>query len=736
MEGGTKRTSDTLSLGEAQCDALFKSLECGFCNKRVTIPKECVCGHVFCLECIREASSAQTKSIKCPLCSILTYVPKGGVSALPTNTFYMDIAREMKLLESDHKMSRGSCKFCCDDDKCPATVKCLACQAPMCEGCAANHVHNGVTNVVAIHRKQDSILCDILPKRDTNCDAHPNEPILLYCIECKQCLCFRCKDDKHSGHAVSDLADTSTPSRTTIADVRNRLKEYLIETKEALNDIERIGKEYSANVSKTKKHIENQAQMLIDRVMKEKERMLTELEEHADEIQTRLSTNQKEMQEKDSRAKAAHDLTDNLLLYGNDAETCQYLGKVEDCWKNIQEEKLNRFGKGFKMNVQFFMNEGLLRTFSKDFGVLKVTQTLSPWTSRKSKPLDIVPLNNGAQIDTTTLQMLKMRAAMSNDFSLKRSPIFAKFVDPKWNLESYKTSKSTGQTVTVWLRVDEEQEQMSRASKRLSMRSLSNPSLTAELESFNKMGESEYKTSFEKLPDGTIMRLAIGAEDTVMLAVYPGLFAASIISQVKLKSLSRKDTDGIYVAVLQKGNFVCGELRKIPIPEGPGFDFEITHRGMIVVKPVLHPALKIYTTDCSEYTTDHANLDQTVVKIFESPDGDIVTIYKDNEGNITCEDINENGDREKRFTFPSDFMAPLKCTFKEARFDRLGNVFMHFQANTSQDVLYKVSLKTHRKEYLAKPEMLHKVDKLAALPDGRLCMFDKAECVLMTLRCL
>ncbi|KAL4234167.1 hypothetical protein ACF0H5_005820 [Mactra antiquata] len=735
MEGGTKRTSETLSEGEARCEALFQSLECGFCDNRVTVPKEFVCGHVFCLECIREAANMQTSSVRCPRCSVHTNIPEEGVEALPTNMFYKDIAREVKLLESDNKISRGSCKFCCDDDKFPATVKCLACQVPMCEECASHHVHNGVTNVVAIHRKQDSILCDILPKRDTACDKHPSESIMFYCIECKQCLCFKCKDEGHGDHAVSDLADTSTPSRTTLADVRGRLQEYLNETKDALNDIERVGKEYSANVSKTRKQIENQVQMLIDRVIKEKERILAELEDHADEIQTRLSEGQREMQEKDSRAKAAYELTDNLLMYGNDVETTKYLGKVEGYWKAIQDEKLNRFGKGFKMNVQFFMNEGLLSTLSKEFGRLKVTQTLSPWTSRKST-FDVMPLDNDAPLDTSAIQMLKMRAAMSNDFSLKRSPIFAKFVDPKWNLESYKTSKSTGQTVTVWLKVDDDQEQMSRASKRLSMRSMSSPTLTAELESFNEMGVSEYKKSFEKLPDGTIMRLAVGKKDTVMLAVYPGLYAASIISQVKLKSLSRKDTDGIYVAVLQRGNYVCGELRKIPIPEGPGFDFDITNRGMIVLKHVLQPELKIYSTDCSEYVTNHALMNETVVKIMESPEGDIVTIYKDSEGNVTCESINDNGDREKRFTFPSDFLSSMKCVFREARFDRLGNVFVHFQTNSSQDMLYKVSVGSFWKEYLAKPEMLHKVDKLAVLPDGRLCIFDKAECVLMTLRCL
>lgn len=330
--------------------------------------------------------------------------------------------------------------------------------------------------------------------------------------------------------------------------------------------------------------------------------------------------------------------------------------------------------------------------------------------------------------------MLKVRATVSNDFSLKRSPIFAKFVDPKWTLEAYKTSKETGQTVTVWMKTDEEQEQMSRASKRISMRSYSSPSICAEIESFNEKGEPEYNKRFDKLPDGTIVRLAIGRKDTVMLAVYPGMYASSIIGQAKLKSLSKKDVDGIYVAVLEKGNFVCGELRKIPIPEGPGFDFEINCKGLIVVKPVLQEKLKIYSSTCAEVVTDHDEYGLSVKKILESPNGEIVAICRDSDGNTICEDVRENGKRETRFSFPSNCLSPLTCEFKEARFDRNGNMLIHFQTSSFQDALYHVSVKSYRKEYLTKPEMLHKVDKLAVLPDGRLCVFDKAECVLMTLK--
>lgn len=738
MEEVEVRVSKTPT-AEARTDALFESLECGLCFDRFKTPKECNCGHVFCQECLQKhVDKKKSKDVKCPLCSVPVTIPPGGVGEMTTHAFYSDLSHEIYILENENKISRGSCKFCSDNEKCPATVKCIACQVPMCEGCAANHVHNGVTNVVPIHRKQDSLLCDVLPKRETACDTHQTESLLLYCIACKSLVCYKCRDELHSDHAVADLADTAAPARIQISEVQSKVYEYLSETREALNDIEKIGKSFTENVEATKKHIETQVQRVIDHINREKERIIKELEEHSKEIRERLKASRVDMQKKESRAKAMAHLTENLLLYGNDAESTKYKTKVEHHWDDLQEEKLNRFGQGYKMNVQFFMNDGFLSILTKDLGRISVSQNLSPWTSRKSKPFDIVPLNNGSADDTAS-QMLKFRSAVSNDFSLKRSQIFAKFVDPKWNLETYKTCKTTGQTVTVWLREQEETEkekQSSRASKRISMRSLSNPCLIAEVESFNEKGEFEYKKSFEKLPDGTTIRLAIGGKDTILLAVYPGSYASSVIGQLKVRSLSKKDFDGIYVAVLEKGNFVCGELRKIPIPEGPGFDFEITSRGVIMVKPLLQPNLRIYSTHCKEVVTDHGEHELTVKKIMESPEGEIVAVYTDKAGNTFCEDVSESGERIARFSIEADFFAPMTCEFKEARFDRHGNIVVHFQASSSQDVLYRISADSFRKEYLSKPEMLHKVDKLAILPDGRLCAFDKAQCVLMTLRYL
>lgn len=724
--------SDAVVIEGPDTETLLKCLKCKICENRFTEPKVCDCGHVFCLDCLKTYLS--TNKWNCPICRQTIRLPSGGLEALPVQTFYQDVIREIQMLESDNKLLRLSCQFCSDDDKHSATVQCMTCQVSMCDDCASHHLHNGVSNVVAVHRKQDSLLFDILPKRDTPCRLHHTESLLLHCFTCQEAVCYKCKDEKHDEHEIEEISDAASPSKEKIEEVFGKLKEYLNETKEALNDLEKVKKTYMDHVESTRQQIEKQVQKLIDYIMKGKETLLNELNNHADDVARRVEAEEEDLKGKDSRAECISNLADNLLNFGNDAENICYKTAVQTKWEDIKEEKLNKFGQGYRMNVTFHMRDGLLDMLSKEVGSINVTQNLSPWTARKNVPLDMAPFEDS---NVSTLQMRMKQVITPKDFSVKRSQIFSKFVDPKWNLETYKISKLTGQIVTAWLKVDEESEAMSRASKRLSVRSVSSPSLVAEICSFNQRGDLEYQKTIEKLPDGSMVRLAIGGPSTILVAVYPGAYAASVIGLSKRKNSSKKEkeAEGIYVAVFESGNFVCGELRKIPIPDIPGFDFDISSRGILAFKPALSNVVKLYSASCVEVVSDFSAENLKVLKVMEAQDSGIIVVLKDSEEKIICEEIRPNGEREKRFDFFINSLSPSMCEFKDACFDRNGNMLFHLNLAT-QDLLYMFTDGEYRKEYLSKPDMLHKIDRLTVLPDGRLCIFDKGECVLMTLRYL
>ena len=62
---------------------------CGICNEIINEPKALPCLHTFCLECIREWSKPNRKSVTCPIvaCKKTTPMPPNGVDGLPGNVF-------------------------------------------------------------------------------------------------------------------------------------------------------------------------------------------------------------------------------------------------------------------------------------------------------------------------------------------------------------------------------------------------------------------------------------------------------------------------------------------------------------------------------------------------------------------------------------------------------------------------------------------------------------------------
>ena len=76
-----------------------------------------------------------------------------------------------------------------------------------------------------------------------------------------------------------------------------------------------------------------------------------------------------------------------------------------------------------------------------------------------------------------------------------------------------------------------------------------------------------------------------------------------------------------------------------------------------------------------------------------------------------------------------------KLQIKNACFDMKGDNLLHYRKQ-EVDHLAIVYAGVAMEKILCKPEMVHRVDQMAILPHGRICLFDKTECVLMTFQYL
>ena len=61
-----------------------ENLECSLCLETYSDPKQLQCHHIFCLKCVRTLVLPHQNSLTCPTCRVVTPLPAGGVTGVPS----------------------------------------------------------------------------------------------------------------------------------------------------------------------------------------------------------------------------------------------------------------------------------------------------------------------------------------------------------------------------------------------------------------------------------------------------------------------------------------------------------------------------------------------------------------------------------------------------------------------------------------------------------------------------
>ena len=114
--------------------ALDDGLSCPVCVEYFVDPKQLMCGHTFCENCLIKVYRSQAcQELTCPMCRQVTLVPNGDVSKLPTNI-------SVKGLVEDLKSAIYICTANCEAiDQSPAMSYCQTCGDFMCQSCLDMH---------------------------------------------------------------------------------------------------------------------------------------------------------------------------------------------------------------------------------------------------------------------------------------------------------------------------------------------------------------------------------------------------------------------------------------------------------------------------------------------------------------------------------------------------------------------------------------------------------------------
>ncbi|CAH1270447.1 TRIM3 [Branchiostoma lanceolatum] len=288
--------------------AEFNFLLCRLCYRRLHNPRILYCWHTFCLRCISRHLGSENQ-LSCPLCRIITRVPKIGLDALYHRAaeFLSRLSQTctaISVCDLDLEIRRHHChqraKSFRDPARCllPCTRVCRSCDEYLCEECSPLHL-------IEMHLSRNSI-----------CPQH-GEPELSFCEDCREMACGICTELEHMYHDITGLSEKAETYRSEARDLIRKCREG----RWKLDD------DLQATVQKARAEIQEEAKNVIEsltRTVKEKEsKLLGQVDDFAMQMWIKIQEAKQQHGLRTDEHEGLIELGQNLLTCGSNKEIVQ-----------------------------------------------------------------------------------------------------------------------------------------------------------------------------------------------------------------------------------------------------------------------------------------------------------------------------------------------------------------------------------------------------------------------------
>ena len=147
----------------------------------------------------------------CPLCRKEFNIPETGIRGIQKN-FFMESLVNMQ--HSSIVETQVFCDACLEDsvdDPPPAVLFCIECKQRLCDGCCKAHRRVKATKQHQLINVGDKDAIEQLTRNSIHsfCSHHENEPIKMYCFDCKMVNCLVCQVECHQGHKCLSVGKVS-----------------------------------------------------------------------------------------------------------------------------------------------------------------------------------------------------------------------------------------------------------------------------------------------------------------------------------------------------------------------------------------------------------------------------------------------------------------------------------------------------------------------------------------------
>ena len=191
-------------MAEKGAKDLEEAITCAICHEHYTEPKVLPCCHYYCKQCLLQLALGKgtREPFSCPECHKDTTLPEGGLDNLPTASFVNRMKEIHSKLDIAHGKVEAKCEMCSEEK---SEAFCRQCTKFVCADCAKYHLKMKKMypghKVSTLEELREGGAEDVIVQEPSfqSCDVH-EQPMNIYCYDCKSLICRDCTIKDHFGH--------------------------------------------------------------------------------------------------------------------------------------------------------------------------------------------------------------------------------------------------------------------------------------------------------------------------------------------------------------------------------------------------------------------------------------------------------------------------------------------------------------------------------------------------------
>ena len=245
-------------------------LICPVCHQFFRNPKYLPCHHSYCEECLEKTQ--EHSKVTCSKCRNEVTVPLGGVKNLPNNYFICHLVNKLILSYKLENEKELRCEKCDEDD--PVVVYCTECKLFLCCYCKESHKyskshHNH--NLISLTELRSNK--DLLESKSgfPACSEHDLE-LEYYCESCEKLVCVHCTED-HENHNYDIVKKVANKYQDKLKEMTASVEKMIENLNKISDSIKNIRIDLRQQCDKASKEIDLYYDRVIEKLLQQKEQV-------------------------------------------------------------------------------------------------------------------------------------------------------------------------------------------------------------------------------------------------------------------------------------------------------------------------------------------------------------------------------------------------------------------------------------------------------------------------------